>query len=158
MERRAYATWKTPIITTDSKVKEVFKTFNVPIKDVWAFVSQPGAETHCYPDIEWVKLDGHGLGSTRTMKFKNSDHSSFERLELFDRDNHALAWRILEPALGAKVCHGHIRLSSVDERTTNVIYTGTAEDWTDTSSKEWLDGFLQHLYRETIDEVERKIQ
>lgn len=138
-----------------SQLKQVSKTINAPVEEVWAIISAWGSERLWFPGVSVSSVKGFGVGSVRTLTFGDANMSVSERLDSADPATHTISYSILQTDDRMKNPRAEIRLEAMNGgEQTRFTWTGLS-DWLDSEYQPTITAILENMYNDTIDAVSR---
>jgi hypothetical protein len=121
---------------------------SVPVGRVWALVSGFGAMEPWCPAIKAVELEGHGIGSIRTVYLEGI--VSREQLLEIDPAKHTIVYSLMEPSpLPLRNIRSTLRLVSSAPDLTDIVWFSEADE-TAHATKVQIGALVGGFYRECL--------
>jgi Polyketide cyclase / dehydrase and lipid transport len=121
---------------------------SVPVARVWAMVAGFGAMEPWCPAIKAVELEGHGIGSIRSVYLEGI--VSREKLLEIDPAKHMIVYSLLEPSpLPLRNIRSTLQLLSGEPNLTEVIWFSEADEIAH-ATKVQVGALVGGFYRECL--------
>jgi hypothetical protein len=129
-------------------VRETIR-IRVPVGRVWSLVAGFGAMESWCPAIKSVELEGHGIGSVRTVHLEGL--VSREQLLEVDAAAHKISYSLLEPGpLPLHNVRSTLQLFALEPRHTELVWSSAADE-TEPGPKAQIGALVGGFYRECLE-------